>query len=430
MRNQKFYLTLMIVLLLVQNGFAQNDIRKARNEIRNAKSGVRDAKQITNDVKSIANDIKGSKKKEGTSNEDEPKKSAAKTYYKLFWKHVEKGELSQAENDLKNLKKVEPEYNTAEMEKVLEDLRNEKAGKAEEKAQEKQKIKDEKEAEQNAKKEANDAKEQAKGKNRDAASGYANLLNDLFDISSASMTVGESELELRTKNLENYKSKIQQMEATPTNSGEKMFDGMVENYERRVGKKYDYEITAATYKKLAEDIKIAGTPGNAKAIYTTLLFQQAYWEAASKCVAFKRKEEYAKLYQSITATVNGVGGMEGAANLAQKGEENRLKNVKMPAALTTNATMDKEFRKAFEQTGWGETILKVNLLDTDWHIERNELTGVILSRYQSAAIAAKQSNGRCMLYTFTIKQEYNGSGYGSSRRDSHNSNQIACENVK
>lgn len=430
MSKRKFYLTMMIGLLFIGSSFAQNDLRKARNEVRSAKTGVRDAKQITNDVKGIINDIKGSKKKEDSSSEDEPKKNAAKTYYKLFWKHIEKGELSQAENDLKNVKKIEPEYNTADMEKVLEDLRSEKAGKAEEKAQEKEKVKADKEAAYSEKQAELDAKEETKGKNRDAAGGYSKILNDLFGISPVAMSVGPGEVELKTKNLEAYKLKIKELESTTTNSGEKMFDAMADNYERKVVSKYEHEIKAETYKKNAEDIKRAGSEENAKAIYTQLLYQQAYWEAASKCAAFKRKDDFAKVYQGVTVAVNSVGSMDNAVKLATKGAADRVKTVKMPPALTTNAAMDKEFKKAFEGTGWGETILKVNLLDTDWHIERNELTGVILSRYQSAAIAAKQANGRCMLYTFTIKQEYNGSGYGSSRRDSHNSNEIACENVK
>ncbi len=431
MSKRKFYLTMMIGLLFVGSSFAQNDLRKARNEVRSAKTGVRDAKQITNDVKGIINDIKGSKKKENAaSNEDEPKKNAAKTYYKLFWKHIEKGELSQAENDLKNVKKIEPDYNAADMEKVLEDLRNENAGKAEEEAQEKEKMNADKEAAYNEKKANADAKEEAKLKNRGAASGYSNILEDLFGISPVAMTVGASELALKTKNLEAYKLKIKELESATTNSGDKMFDASVDNYERKVISKYEHEIKAETYKKNAEDIKRAGSAENAKAIYTQLLYQQAYWEAASKCAAFKRKDDFAKVYQGVTAAVNSVGSMDNAVQLATKGEADRIKTVKMPPALTTNAAMDKEFRKAFDGTGWGETILKVNLLDTDWHIERNELTGVILSRYQSAAIAAKQKDGRCMLYTFSIKQEYNGSGYGSSRRDSHNSNEIACENVK
>jgi hypothetical protein len=428
MEVRKFDLAVCTFLLLAGSVFAQGDLRKARNEVRNAKNGVKDIKQITKDAKEISNEMKGDKNK--GADPDEPVKSSAKTYYKLFWKHIEQGQASLAKSDLKNLKKVEPEYDTSEMEKALAEAEGQQASQKEEKKQEKEQLATKKEEAQDAKKAEEGARVETKVKNRNAASGYGSILADLFGLSSVAMSVGPSEVELKTKNLAAYKLKIKELESTPTNSGDKMFDETVDNYERKVANRYDYEVKEETYKTLASDLKRAGTEENAKAMYTQLLYQQAYWEAASKCAAFKRKDDFAKVYQAVTATVNGVGSIDNAVQLAQKGETDRLKTVKMPAARTTNPAMEAEFRKAFEGTGWGENIMKINLLDTDWHIERNELTGVILSRYQTAAIAAKQKTGRCMLYTFSIKQEYNGSGYGSSRRDSHGSNEISCENVK
>jgi hypothetical protein len=428
MNVRKLNLTICTFLLLAGSAFAQGDLRKARNEVRNAKNGVKDVKQITKDVKEISNEMKGDKNKGGDT--DEPVKSSAKTYYKLFWKHVEQGQVSMAESDLKNLKKIEPEYNTSEMEKALAEAKDQQASQKDAKEQEKEQLETKKEEAYNAKKAEQDAQEAAKGRTRNTATGYSSLLTDLFSVSSVTLNVGPGEVAHKTKYLEEYRTKIKEMESAPTNPGDKMFEATVDNYERGVVSKYETEIERKSYQALAEDIKKAGSEENAKALYTKLLLHQAYWEAASRCPAFKRKADFAKVYQDITATIQKVGSIDNAVQLAKKGEADRIKTVKMPAALTTNAAMEAEFRKAFEGAGWGETILKINLLDTDWHIERNELTGVILSRYQTAAIAAKQNTGRCMLYTFSIKQEYNGSGYGSSRRDSHGSNEISCENVK
>jgi hypothetical protein len=108
-----------------------------------------------------------------------------------------------------------------------------------------------------------------------------------------------------------------------------------------------------------------------------------------------------------------------------------LDRVTVPAAVRRDAATETLFKNAFNATGWNETILKINLLDTDWHIERNSLTGLITGRYQTAAITAKNSNGDCILYTFSILQEYNGSGYQSTaKRYGHNASYMSCDKAQ
>lgn len=88
-------------------------------------------------------------------------------------------------------------------------------------------------------------------------------------------------------------------------------------------------------------------------------------------------------------------------------------------------------KKVFNAEGWNETIMVINLRDQDWSIVKNEYTGAILGRVQTAAIVAKNKNGDCVLYIFTIMQDYNGSGYQTTAfRRSHDATFMLCENVK
>ena len=83
--------------------------------------------------------------------------------------------------------------------------------------------------------------------------------------------------------------------------------------------------------------------------------------------------------------------------------------------------------------GWGETIVKIHLLSRDWSIVRNSLTGAIICRIQTAAIVAKKKDGSCILYDYTIRQAFTGSGYsGTSSRHAHGvlAAEFLCENAK
>ena len=107
-------------------------------------------------------------------------------------------------------------------------------------------------------------------------------------------------------------------------------------------------------------------------------------------------------------------------------------NTFMPKAAVVNAGLEAEFKEAFLAEGWNETIVKINILTREWEIVRNSLTGAIICRTQSAAIVAKPKSGLCVMYNFTIKQQYTGSGYsGVSSRYSHGimADEFLCENA-
>lgn len=188
--------------------------------------------------------------------------------------------------------------------------------------------------------------------------------------------------------------------------------------------------TSGAKKELKDNANCLRTWADSSAMgcYERMLALEAYWYGAT--TIFPGNPSIRQTYSEIRDTVKAFGSVENVWSIINKNYKNRGSKVFMPAAVRTDAALEADFRKVFEAQGWNETILKINLLTSDWIIVRHPVSGVITGREQSAAIAAKNKNGDCILYTFYIVQDYDGSRYLSSRRASHNSNWISCENVK
>jgi hypothetical protein len=168
-----------------------------------------------------------------------------------------------------------------------------------------------------------------------------------------------------------------------------------------------------------------------RSLYREVLGEQSYWSAAKQL--YPNVEAFAEVHKLLTEIANMDGGLDGMLKKAAAKNAERLKNIFMPKALVVNAAIEAEFKEAFVNEGWEETIVKINLLSREWNIVRNNLTGAIICRIQTAAIVAKQKNGNCILYEYSIKQQYTGSGYSNiSSRYAHGvlAAEFLCENAK
>ena len=153
-----------------------------------------------------------------------------------------------------------------------------------------------------------------------------------------------------------------------------------------------------------------------------------YWETAMTLMP--EDPIFAENHAIATKLVSEMGNLEDVKSKSKANLNTRLENVKIPAAVRKDINTENIFRKAFMAEGWNETIAIINLRDNDWQIVKNPHTGVILGRSQTASIASKNQSGDCILYLFTIMQDYNGSGYQTNaRRSSHNAQPMACDNM-
>ena len=109
----------------------------------------------------------------------------------------------------------------------------------------------------------------------------------------------------------------------------------------------------------------------------------------------------------------------------------------MPKAAMTDKALEAEMISALKASQTYKdrmqgTIVKLVIVDPEWYIRRHELTGAILHRYIRAAVAIKNSSGKCTVWPLvTFQQDYVGNKFQKSRFDGvGDPYTIPCESIK
>jgi hypothetical protein len=126
-----------------------------------------------------------------------------------------------------------------------------------------------------------------------------------------------------------------------------------------------------------------------------------------------------------------------AKELNESVDNLKMKDAVMPKAAMKNKKLENEMIAAFKKSQIykdrikGEVIHLV-IIDPDWMIRRNQLTGVILHRYIRAAVAVKNADGTCTVWQLvTFQQDYVGNKFQKTKFDGvGDPYKIPCENVK
>jgi hypothetical protein len=96
-----------------------------------------------------------------------------------------------------------------------------------------------------------------------------------------------------------------------------------------------------------------------------------------------------------------------------------MDNIKMPqsGSMNSNTSLVNFAKEKVSKTiaKDGAKLLKLNIESNDWSVVKNKYTGHILYRWIKGAFTEKNKNNDCYLQGFLIKQQYNGSSYGSSQ---------------
>lgn len=101
------------------------------------------------------------------------------------------------------------------------------------------------------------------------------------------------------------------------------------------------------------------------------------------------------------------------------------KNAVMPEAKKKDTALEAKMITAFKNSNdWksgfidASEVLRIAIIDPDWYIRRNELTGIILHRYIRAAIAVKTKSGSCVYYKLVnFQEDYVGGKFQPLRYD-------------
>lgn len=116
-------------------------------------------------------------------------------------------------------------------------------------------------------------------------------------------------------------------------------------------------------------------------------------------------------YKKLSDELNLAAGKIDTKNavLPKAEMENEALKLKMITALKNSQT----FRDRMQ----GE-VVRLVIVDPDWTIRRNELTGTILHRYIRAAAAIKDKDGNCALYNLiSFREDYVGGKFQSLKFD-------------
>ena len=82
----------------------------------------------------------------------------------------------------------------------------------------------------------------------------------------------------------------------------------------------------------------------------------------------------------------------------------------LPKALMTDKVIEENILKAFKAQGWKEQPKVVRIMDTNWTIVRNEVSGVIIKRTIDAIVASTKGY-KCQYQVFGFSQNYDRAKY-------------------
>jgi hypothetical protein len=405
--------TSVLVLALslgINTAFAQIDLKKARDKAKKELPIPQTKKENQKETPNLPKknpDMNKNEKSSNSSQNPADTTSPAKGFIKQFWANIDKLEnmpeekrnvvsignyTRAAQTAIKNIKMKDKNYNTAPLEAEVqkwEDKYNEAN--------------------------ANRGNERAKSVNTITA--YSKLFNSSNPIPYYGHN--PEQIDQCNQKIAEYNAELAKYLAG--DKDQKAMDSYIDHINIRFFKSLDKFI-----------VEYEGCLDNGSELQLMLgclqelRIREAITNAARQ--VYPNNAAFAQGHQKVQAAINRPRNLEATA---KANAEKMLREARVPAAVTNNAAIEQEFRSAFAKTGWGETILKINLLDYDWTINRNELTSLIESRTQKAAIVTKNANGKCIVYIFMIGQDYTGGGaYGSSYRYRHNGYEVLCENVK
>lgn len=313
-------------------------------------------------------------------------------------------ELQKAENNLKLLKKSDPNYDASELTNEI--------------AEYKSKLKDaEKRSEENEKA-YDDLDEELQNFLTEQLDGHISVHTEA-DLQSL-----QTKMKTYEKNFGNYiQTKL------ISNENIKYILPKIEDYwkdgagEKNGGDKSKMNSFINFIKKSTDLMSAMGQ-------YDFIQLLKIKWSLLSH--AFPESTILKNAMDESEKTAAFITGKDELVKLVNANNYEIAKLVRMDAAVTKDVAFEGQIRATLQNSsfGKGRSIVKINILSTDWNTERNSLTGIIIARTKKFQAVLKETDGSCRLQTIWYKQDYNGSNYGTAyliKLD--NGKQILCENV-
>jgi hypothetical protein len=333
--------------------------------------------------------------------------SPAKAHIKIFWKNIKKMEeipkgnsivsyVKASQTALNNIKMKDKNYNTAPLEAELKKWQGQYEG-----------------------------QQTAKVEGREKTSNTMDGLSKLFSGNTIQYRGDKPEdIEKSNKEIVEYKNYLAQFLAMEKDS--KVMDDPSKI--KSITSRHFYDLDNKI-KEYEESLKFFTQVNSLKGFIQEMTIHETYMDAARQ--VYPNNATFADGYKKMKEFTSKISKI----NLEAFTKDNKtrlLKEARMPAAITSDPAIEQEFKIAFDKLGFaGEKIIKVNLRQHDWQVNRNEWTSIIENRTRTAALAVKKADGSCQIYVVKLGQEYlGGSSYGASETFRFSDYPILCENVK
>lgn len=185
------------------------------------------------------------------------------------------------------------------------------------------------------------------------------------------------------------------------------------------------------YSKNNEFLKNIEDEKGAVTIYYTSKKLAFGWKALYE--RFPQIEELKATAASAKSKFEELGSVDKIKGIANTNKAKRVAQTKMEPAVVKDAALESQIKSALMKSKFasGRNVLTVHLLSNDWLIQRNELTGIILSRTKAFQAVIKENDGTCTLLRYVdFKQDYVSGSFGSGYISLGQPTEILCENAK
>lgn len=151
---------------------------------------------------------------------------------------------------------------------------------------------------------------------------------------------------------------------------------------------------------------------------------------------YPQSEKIAAANRSVAERVADLGSFDAVEGRVAANQSALAAKRRLRPARQNNPALARDFQRAFRSSVWtqkdyaGAQILKTNLIETGWTVERNAITGIIISRYQRAHLGLKTTDGKCHSFLVIFEQKHAGGGrYGRTYMQSGQDAEMLCENI-
>jgi hypothetical protein len=351
-------------------------------------------------------------------------KGAAKMEVKTFWRQAEmfkKGSgsptnLVNMEKALAAIKQKDPAYNTSALDAEIKTW-SEKVGQEDAAQQDKAKKQEEK---------MSAAHNALSGKLK--ADGY---LHDLYEVNLIHFNVSE---------LPGVQAKLNEMRA----KGDELLamDFGAHDRTNQAIKRFFIYIdgkAAGTNKRLDQIETVRktngySTPDGIAQAYWEMQYLLVYWDIT--CKLFPQEAEYKTTLEKVISVSNKNGSIEQMKGSTANSKVEETKNRRLPEPVVSDPALEKLSIETFNKYLADEvngTAYKSMVMQKDWSIFRNDISGVIMGRKRQVAIVYKGADGKCYLRLgIILKQDYIGNTFqNTSAADARlGGGEILCENAK